>query len=649
MCVLCHWFNTVSSQRPRVCRAMSAAVAAAPPVYFEHAVPPGSPPQDEDLAGTNFPVPPRPPPGPPPADDAEDEACSSGSAAEEVAATSVASSSSTGKKAAGAFKVHTAACNGKSSRDLFAEVCRELHWREVTLDKRCKPGVTPVKGKSTIYCVMNTSDLLEKLPVVGKTCWITRYFGLPDMCDKGNLARMMDGCRTLVPEDTFDFNPQTWVLPEQLAECHAVLAKAKNTTFIVKPEDGSQGDGIFLIQGVRDLEIKLSTRANKKCIVQRYVDKPLTLDGYKFDFRIYVGVVGGSAEEPPMVCVCREGLARFCTEKYVEPDSKNMHKCMGHLTNYSLNKRSDKFEHSGETMDSVFDMNSDASKRPMSLALQQLRRQYPSFDEEAFFASVVELVESTVAVMSPGIAGYGRAPWAEKPFRSCQLLGFDVMLDKDFRPFLLEVNNSPSLCIDEALPLEKEEVEALAAAGAVGKVGALSREREKGKACRCMDMTQPHYHQVALVDLVVKKTAMGGLFRMLEQLKNGEEPQQSSYVVGDVGNSALYGVLQQVEHLYQQSGGAQKAFTGACLRRTLSPLCVGGAAGCQGRLEKFDLDMYAQKFRASQFSSNDAFSKSSDGLRVFDFLNLLLQVCAKAYPGMAAASAIPQALAALGV
>ena len=96
----------------------------------------------------------------------------------------------------------------------------------------------------------------------------------------------------------------------------------KKRTYIVKPEDGSQGDGIFLIQGARELE-KLSTRLQRGAVCQRYLEKPLLLGGLKFDLRLYVLVAGGSAadiaEQPPAVFLCREGLARFCTETYKPP------------------------------------------------------------------------------------------------------------------------------------------------------------------------------------------------------------------------------------------------------------------------------------------------------------------------------------------
>lgn len=49
-------------------------------------------------------------------------------------------------------------------------------------------------------------------------------------------------------------------------------------------------------------------------MVQRYLDKPLLLEGIKFDLRIYVVVVG---LENMTAYICDEGLARFCTVSYL--------------------------------------------------------------------------------------------------------------------------------------------------------------------------------------------------------------------------------------------------------------------------------------------------------------------------------------------
>jgi len=48
-------------------------------------------------------------------------------------------------------------------------------------------------------------------------------------------------------------------------------------------------------------------------VVQRYLAKPMLIDGFKFDLRIYVNIVGIS---PLRVYVHKFGLARFATVPY---------------------------------------------------------------------------------------------------------------------------------------------------------------------------------------------------------------------------------------------------------------------------------------------------------------------------------------------
>jgi len=63
------------------------------------------------------------------------------------------------------------------------------------------------------------------------------------------------------------------------------------------------------------------------------------VDGFKFDLRIYVAVTG---VDPLRIYIYREGLARFCTEKYT-PDPSELDNLFMHLTNYSINKFSENF------------------------------------------------------------------------------------------------------------------------------------------------------------------------------------------------------------------------------------------------------------------------------------------------------------------
>jgi len=220
---------------------------------------------------------------------------------------------------------------------------------------------------------------------------------------------------------------------------------------------------------------------------------------------------------------------------------------------------------------------------------------------------------------------------------SFQVLGFDVMLDRSFKPFLLEINNNPSLCIDEALLLEPDDTR-LAERARPGR----PRERGEGKVCQCMDMAQPHTHRTSMVDLVVKTTAMVGIFRLLEQMKHGNEaPEVDDYIPIDASNDDFWHLMQRVEDLFHRSGGGQKAFTSYSLRRHLGPLCGHGA------LEKHDLDTMAIRFRSTNFVSHDRAAKP-DSLRLFDFLDLLTQAGRKAFPALGGRDLVEQVLAVIG-
>eukprot|EP00903_Cladosiphon_okamuranus_P008109 g7816.t1 len=132
------------------------------------------------------------------------------------------------------------------------------------------------------------------------------------------------------------FYPRTWVLPLEWGAFKTEFdANGKTTrTFIVKPDSGCQGRGIFLTQDLERVD------AMESQVAQLYVQRPLLIEGFKFDLRLYVLV---TSVIPLRVYAFKDGLTRFCTEEYTRPSGDNLGKRCMHLTNYAVNKGSENF------------------------------------------------------------------------------------------------------------------------------------------------------------------------------------------------------------------------------------------------------------------------------------------------------------------
>ncbi len=129
-------------------------------------------------------------------------------------------------------------------------------------------------------------------------------------------------------------------------------------------------------------------------MVQRYIAKPYLMEGLKFDLRIYVLLCGTN---PLRLYIYEDGLARFATEKYVEPTNENLEHQYMHLTNYAINKKSPKF---------VFNNSSTnmgiGHKRSLKCIYEQMRKK--GLDVDKLKLKINDLIIKTIIAGLPLMA-----------------------------------------------------------------------------------------------------------------------------------------------------------------------------------------------------------------------------------------------------
>jgi len=275
--------------------------------------------------------------------------------------------------------------------------------------------------------------LINRLPMIGV------------MCKKANLSRMLKMFEGLLPRD-FDFIPQTWIMPQDYRNFKASFTKRK--TYILKPSNSARGEGIRIARKWNTIDKIIKGNPNEDYVVQRYIASPMLLDGYKFDYRIYVVVFTQDADIKYIIF--NDGLTRFGTKKYKRPNKKNIYEVYMHITNYSLNKKSEQFK------DIASVEEESASKRKISTTLRQLRRKGKNVQSHWFWDEVDEIVSKTLSALCLPIYPHvflnsEKTGPDDIHGNAFHILGFDIMMDSKKKLWLLEVNGNPALSPGEWL------------------------------------------------------------------------------------------------------------------------------------------------------------------------------------------------------
>ncbi|KAI9345289.1 tubulin-tyrosine ligase family-domain-containing protein [Obelidium mucronatum] len=278
----------------------------------------------------------------------------------------------------------------------------------------------------------------------------------------------------------FDFICTSYVLPQEHALFQEEFKRNPGSVWIMKPVGKAQGKGIFLINKMSQINqwrtkngatggsgsnnnsgsnnsINSSSIAGSRAnmvgggagagagggnaatttsgketgggsdadipeayIVQRYIENPYLIGGKKFDLRIYVLVTSYS---PLVVHIHRNGFCRFSNHQFTM-NVKDISNLYIHATNVAIQKHSP---------------NYDSDK-----GCKWLLRNLKTFLISKHGAQAVNtLFTDMEALVVRSLLSVQKVMIHDK--HCFELYGYDILIDTNLKPWLLEVNASPSL------------------------------------------------------------------------------------------------------------------------------------------------------------------------------------------------------------
>ncbi|RXM30173.1 putative tubulin polyglutamylase TTLL1 [Acipenser ruthenus] len=256
-----------------------------------------------------------------------------------------------------------------------------------------------------------------------------------------------------------DFVPVTFMLPADYNLFVEEFRKNPSSTWIMKPCGKAQGKGIFLINKLSQIKkwsrdsrtsTFLAASSGKEAyVISLYIDNPLLIGGKKFDLRLYVLV---TTYRPLKCYMYKLGFCRFCTVKYT-PSTSELDNMFVHLTNVAIQKHGSVMNNDKHCFECYgYDIIIDDKLKPwliendynhihggkwtvsnLRLYLESTRGKEVTnklFDEMHWI--IVQSLKAVASVMNN-----------DKHCFECY--GYDIIIDDKLKPWLIEVNASPSL------------------------------------------------------------------------------------------------------------------------------------------------------------------------------------------------------------
>ena len=243
------------------------------------------------------------------------------------------------------------------------------------------------------YGKCNIVSQLKQTGILGNK-WF-QYKNFVDWCKKNN-------------KEVPDYIPETHLIHKNKIDEKLVKKLFENKKkWIVKPENASFRAGIHVVNNYNSLVEWIGKYVNNKWIIQDYIDNPLKIDNKKMHFRIYVLLI--KTVKYTQVVIYNKGYIFLSTKDY--------------------NK---------ELLDDDSNLSGGDSWDQMRLYPHKLIEQYGLKNYRKVLTQINEIVKTTMRATIDDLVCVNNKI---KDFKCYKLLGYDILINEDFKLYLGEINS----------------------------------------------------------------------------------------------------------------------------------------------------------------------------------------------------------------